>query len=214
MKLRRREIPVFIFNCIYLVIFGGISLVPPINYEFVLYAGVIVVFFLLILFSQRKVEFPLFILWGLTSWGFLHMGGGHISVGEGRLYDLVLIPIVTRGEDAILRYDHVVHTIGFGMATIVCFHLIKGRLRSDKRGLVLASLVALMGMGLGALNEVIELIVVLVVPESGVGGYYNTTFDLLFNMIGAILAVLLLRVTGYLGSMTDEAAGDESALGS
>ena len=33
-----------------------------------------------------------------------------------------------------------------------------------------------------------------VVPDSGVGGYYNTALDLLFNMIGAILAVVLINV--------------------
>ncbi|BBI65284.1 hypothetical protein HSBAA_65900 [Vreelandella sulfidaeris] len=43
--------------------------------------------------------------------------------------------------------------------------------------------------GVGAVNEMIEFIVVLLVPDNGVGGYYNTLLDIVFNFIGATLAI-------------------------
>jgi hypothetical protein len=44
---------------------------------------------------------------------------------------------------------------------------------------------AIAGMGLGALNEIVEFIAVLTLPETGVGGYVNTSLDLTANTIGA-----------------------------
>lgn len=52
----------------------------------------------------------------------------------------------------------------------------------------------LMGMGLGALNEVVEFVATLVQPQSNVGGYRNTGFDLVFNMLGSgVVALWALR---------------------
>ena len=45
-------------------------------------------------------------------------------------------------------------------------------------------------MGVGALNEIIEFIAVLSVPDNNVGGYYNTVLDIVFNTIGALFAVV------------------------
>ena len=197
MFLKRSEIPVLVVNVLYVLAFGWMSLAPPVNYEFVIYALVIVVFFALILATQRRVEFPLFMLWGLTLWGFLHMAGGHLNVGGARLYELVLIPLITRGHDTILRYDHAVHLLGFGVATLVCFHLLRPHLKKGRhRVTIVCVLSILMGMGVGALNEVVELVVVMTAPESGVGGYFNTAFDLLFNGLGATMAIVGLRLLG------------------
>jgi hypothetical protein len=49
-------------------------------------------------------------------------------------------------------------------------------------------LVALMGCGLGALNEIVEFIAVKAMPETNVGGYDNTLWDMVFNLIGASIA--------------------------
>ena len=53
---------------------------------------------------------------------------------------------------------------------------------------------ALGAMGQGAVNEIIELSSVLMVPDTNVGGYYNTALDLCFNAGGAVVAVFLIRV--------------------
>jgi hypothetical protein len=53
----------------------------------------------------------------------------------------------------------------------------------------LSILIVLMGSGLGAINEIIEFIAVKTLPETNVGGYDNTLWDLIFNLIGGLLAV-------------------------
>ena len=44
------------------------------------------------------------------------------------------------------------------------------------------------GMGLGATNEVVEFAATLLMPETNVGGYMNTGWDLVSNLIGATTA--------------------------
>jgi hypothetical protein len=51
----------------------------------------------------------------------------------------------------------------------------------------------LIGMGCGGVNEVIEFIATRIMPETNVGGFVNTGWDLVSNMVGCILAMLLIR---------------------
>jgi hypothetical protein len=55
-------------------------------------------------------------------------------------------------------------------------------------------LAATSGMGLGALNEVVEFAATLLVPETNVGGYLNTGWDLVANATGATAAVILIAL--------------------
>ena len=194
--LARNERPILIVNLLYISIFTAMALRHR-NYEFVLYAGVVIAIVICILAMQSRIRFGLPILWGLTVWGILHMAGGNLRVGSGVLYGVLLIPLVPSYE--ILRYDQVVHFFGFGVATLVCHHLLRPHLRTDVgRSGVLAGLVVLMGVGVGALNEILEFVAVIIVPETGVGGYTNTLLDLVFNLAGAIGAVLWLVWSGRL----------------
>ena len=52
------------------------------------------------------------------------------------------------------------------------------------------------GMGLGALNELVEFIATLLIPETNVGGYLNTGWDLVANFVGATLAAIIIFVRG------------------
>ncbi len=179
--MNRRDIPVILFSAAYMAVFVGIALTRK-NYEFVLYAGVVLVLAAWVLVKQRKVQFDPVILWGLSLWGLLHMAGGNIRVGDGVLYNVQLVPYV-------LRYDQMVHAFGFGTATLACFHILKGMLNpAIPRQVTLIILVALMGCGLGAMNEILEFLAVKSVPETNVGGYDNTLWDLVFNLIGASIA--------------------------
>ena len=187
MLLRRRETPVLVVNLVYVPAFTVIAL-RNLNFEFVLYVGVILIVAAWVVWKQRSVRFDLPILWGLTIWGLLHMAGGNIRVGDDILYGLQLIPVV-------LRYDQLVHAFGFGTATLVCHHLLKPYLRDGiDRWRALSILIVLMGSGLGAINEIIEFIAVKTLPETNVGGYDNTLWDLIFNLIGGLLAVAWLTV--------------------
>lgn len=55
-----------------------------------------------------------------------------------------------------------------------------------------ALMAGLMGMGLGALNEVVEFASIYAVPEQQVGGLENMGWDLIFNLMGCVLMGLWL----------------------
>lgn len=179
--------------------FGSLFLVR-LNYEFIIYVGVIIFFLLLILVSIKKVNYTPSALVGLTVWSALHLAGGGIIIGDGRLYDFILIRLSDTWP--IWRYDQLVHMWGFGACTLVVFSLLAGHLEKPLRGSVTLYIVLVMaGLGIGALNEIIESIVSLIVPESGVGGYINTLLDLCADLIGAVLGLLYIRLR-YLKTST------------
>ncbi|MHC5110201.1 MAG: DUF2238 domain-containing protein [Planctomycetota bacterium] len=194
MLLNRREWPVAVFGAIYVPGFTWMALRGR-NYEFVLYGLVVIVVAAWVILKQRQTRFPLLFLWGLALWGLLHMAGGNVWIGGTKLYDLTLISIVGAPYH-ILGYDQVVHFIGFGVATCVCFHLLRRQLaepHSRPRGTSMSILVVLMGLGVGTVNELLEFLAVIVMPETGVGGYENTLMDMVFNLLGAVTALIFLR---------------------
>lgn len=197
MLLTKRERQIVVVNIINIAIFTVIALRRS-NLEFLLYLGVIVAVFTWLVVKQRAIKFDLTILWGMTAWGLMHMCGGLLHVNGETLYSLELVSLVP--DLHILRYDQFVHTFGFGVATLLCHHLLRPFLRDniDRRGTLLF-LVVLMGSGLGAVNEMIEFLAVLTVPETGVGGYQNTMLDIVFNLLGGILAVIWLARRRALG---------------
>lgn len=170
------------------------------NWEFILYIAVVVVFGLLTLYMHRRVHLSQGVMWALSIWGLVHMMGGLVPVpqgwpvnGEQRvLYSLWLVP-------ELLKYDQVVHAYGFGVTTWVCWEGIRSTMRTAGAAVTpsfgLLVLVAAAGMGFGALNEIIEFAATLLVPETNVGGYFNTGWDLVANLVGVTTAALLIRVT-------------------
>ncbi|MEN7982186.1 MAG: DUF2238 domain-containing protein [Nanoarchaeota archaeon] len=192
MLIKKSQWKIFILTLIYLLVFTFIFLSRK-NYEFIIYVGVVVFFFSLILFTNKKVNYPNSVLWGLSFWGFLHMSGGGVLFKNGnRLYELILINISE--TYFILKYDQFVHIVGFFVATLVIYVLLKPLLKSNwKKWTSLSIVVIMAGFGLGALNEVIEFIATVITPETGVGGYINTSLDLISNLIGAIFAMIYIR---------------------
>jgi uncharacterized membrane protein YjdF len=163
------------------------------DYEFLWYIAVMIFFFGLIFSTVNRSHFSPLILWGLSLWGFMHMAGGGIKVGDGVLYSYQIFHIVGSGEAFVLKYDQVVHAFGFFMATLVVLHLLRPYLNEKANWKVVYPVAIAAGMGLGALNEIVEFIAVLSFPGTGVGGYYNTAIDLCANGIGATLAAVYHR---------------------
>ncbi len=194
MKLTRAHWLLVIFNAAYIAAFTVYYLSIG-NLEFLWYVAVLVGFFIAIALTLTRSKFDYVILGGLSLWGFLHMAGGGIRVGDSVLYAYHLIPIVGSGEYFILKYDQAVHMFGFGVATLVAYHLLKPQLTERWNRSVVYTFVALAGMGLGVVNEIVEFIPTLLV-ETGVGGYGNTLLDLIFNTLGAILAIIFIRFSG------------------
>jgi uncharacterized membrane protein YjdF len=193
MFIRKGQLPILIFNLLAIAFFSY-RFLKLANYEFIIYIGVIVFFLIVIAATNSRIYYPNLLLWGLTLWAFMHMSGGGIRFGDGCLYDIILIPISSKYP--ILRYDQVVHTVGFAVATAVMFYLLKPILKPGLDKFTALSIVVVMaGLGVGALNEIIECLVSAIVSESGVGGYVNTSLDLIADLIGAILAMVILRIT-------------------
>ena len=192
MYIKKEQIPLLIINSIGIVFFAVVFLSRR-NYEFILYLGVIVFFLFLILYTNKKIDYPLNLLWGLTLWAFMHMTGGGIYIGGKKIYEIMIVYLVG-APYYIFKYDQLVHIIGFGVATLLMYHLLKPILKPDfNRWTALSVVVVMAGLGVGALNEIIEFIVTIIVPETGVGGYFNTSLDLVADLIGAIIAIIYIQ---------------------
>lgn len=198
-----RLLPVFLFNAAYMVAAVGSSMAQG-NKEFIFYIIVMLVLIGVMSLVHRMVGLSTPLLWALSIWGMLHMAGGLVPTPDGWpyegehavLYSLWLIP-------ERLKYDQVVHAYGFGVTTWLCWHALSASLLQRfaitlKPTLGMLTLCAAAGVGFGALNEVIEFIAVLTIPNTNVGGYQNTGWDLIANLIGASLAACMIR----LGSQT------------
>jgi uncharacterized membrane protein YjdF len=169
------------------------------NREFVFYIVVMLVLIGVVMWVHHRVTLSASLLWAFSIWGLLHMTGGLVPLPAGWPYD---------GEHAVfyslwlipekLKYDQIVHAYGFGITTWLCWHALKSTLQRHfaiaiQPSLGLLTLCAAAGTGFGAFNEVIEFIAVLTLPNTNVGGYINTGWDLVANLIGAMTAAILIR---------------------
>jgi putative membrane protein len=189
---RRGEGAVALFTAAYVSAFTVWFLIRG-NYEFVVYVITMLVFITLIGRSLRASEYPLPMLWALSVWGLLHMAGGGVPVGDTVLYAAQVVPITPKnGEMTLLKYDQIVHFYGFGVTAWVLWHLMRRHFPNLNGTWTILVYPALGAMGLGALNEIIEFIAVLSVPETNVGGYLNTALDLVFNTLGAVFAMAVI----------------------
>ncbi len=168
------------------------------NQEFLLYAGAMVAMIAGVFALDRRVRFSNTVLIALALWGLAHMCGGVIPIqtpeGGGVLY-------AWRPIDSLPRYDQVVHAYGFFVATLASAECVSAAVspgRPLRVGSGLAIGFALMGMGLGSVNEIIEFVATLVLPKTGVGGYTNTGWDLVSNAVGALTGAALLRLRASL----------------
>lgn len=177
----------------YTAIFGAIFMSAE-NSEFLWYIVTMLILVGLVALGQRKAEFPAWILWALSLWGFAHMAGGGVPVAGSVLYAHVVAPVYASGEFVFLRYDQLVHFYGFGVTAIVLWHLLRRHFPVMVGTASLMVFPVLGAMGLGAVNEIVEFIAVVVFPNTNVGGYINTALDLVFNASGAIFAMILVRV--------------------
>jgi uncharacterized membrane protein YjdF len=188
--LKKGQVPIFVFMIVSIIAFT-LSFISRSNFEFLLYVGVIIVFMIILMLSNHKVEYPNPLLWALSIWAFLHMAGGAILIDGVVLYKLLLFNWI--GEPYyILKYDQVIHAYGFFTATLLSYYILRNQLRKHFSWGKVLFVVIFAGLGLGALNEIIEFTVTVLVPETNVGGYVNTALDLVFNFLGCLIAGLFI----------------------
>ena len=192
MFLKKGQLPILIVNLVYLLISLFVFLGRE-NYEFVMYIGVLVFFLVLVLATNKKINYPNSVLWMLTAWGILHMAGGGFLLKDGNvLYTLILIPISETYQ--ILKYDQFVHIVGFFVATLIAYVLLKPNMKNKFGWWSTGIVLAMAGLGLGALNEIVEFTATILVPKTGVGGYVNTSLDLVADLLGSILATIWIKI--------------------
>lgn len=193
---------VAIFTVLYLAA-SALATLASRNREFVLYLVTMLVIIVAVLAVHRRVGLSAGVLWGLSLWGLIHMIGGLMPIpagwpqntdpgASGVVYNLWLIP-------ELLKYDQPTHAFGFAITSWLCWQALSSRTRSEdgsplRPTLGLMSLCAAAGMGFGALNEIVEFIATLTLPETNVGGYINTGWDLVYNMIGSVIAVTIIHL--------------------
>ena len=147
-------------------------------------------------------------IWGLVAFALGHLAGGMVPVGDGVLYQLWLV-------DGVLRYDNLQHAVGFGFVGRAMWEALQDRLAPSERDRpsIAMWIVVLAAAAAGAVNEIVEYLLTLVLPEHQVGGYDNTARDLIANLLGG-LAVgwwtrrRIVRAMSPHGATEDAVPGD------
>jgi uncharacterized membrane protein YjdF len=194
MPIQRRHIPLSLFVLAYMSA-AAWSAASEWNREFLFYGLVMLGLIAGVLVLDLRVRLATPLLWGLAVWGLLHMIGGTLKIPErwaepgssGTLYNLRVHPWVP-------KYDQAVHAFGFFLSSLAAWRALyvasRGTL-SPGVGVLLA--VVCVGMGLGAINEVIEFAATRIMPKTNVGGFENTGWDLVSNLVGCVAAAGLIR---------------------
>jgi hypothetical protein len=175
----------------------GVALVQR-NWEFLYYGATLVVIMLGVAWLDDVVRVPRVVLWLLFAWLVLHLAGGMIAVPKEMvdtgmtnytLYNVRLHPWLP-------RYDQFVHAFGFFASTLAAWRGVfvgSNRTMRPTFGPLLGA--GLIGMGCGGVNEVIEFLATRIMPETNVGGFVNTGWDLVSNMVGCVLGMIVARAT-------------------
>lgn len=176
------------FTIAYMVA-GGLYFLSVGNGEFVGYAVLILMLVLLggCVLTHQCV--PVWLLFLLSTVGLLHMLGAGVMVDGDVLYNSVPFPIENPTGLTIIKFDQIVHTYASGVVAVLAYYFLRRDTRFHWLGIATLSILA--SMGAGAINEIVEFVAKLTVPDSNVGGYYNTAMDLTVNLVGAITGTLL-----------------------
>lgn len=159
------------------------------NTEFLVYIGLLIAVLALGWYVVRGFDLPIWMPWLVSILGALHVAGGGLIVHGDVLYNLVLIPIPNWTGLTIWKFDQLVHPYGALVVALISYALLARSTKLDR--MLIIGIAFMIANGAGALNEVVEFITKITVPNTDVGGYYNTTLDLFFNMLGALIGSML-----------------------
>ena len=188
MKIKKFDWFLLLINVIYLIIFTIIFLKRS-NMEFLIYVGAIIFALVLIGLLRMKIQFSKFVLIGLSLVGFLHMLGGALIIEGSRLYVQYFV-------FGLVKYDLIIHFLGIFFAVLLFYEILRNYIKEVKiiPGFIFFLILFFAGLGIGGFHEIIEFIIVLIVPETGVGGYANTMWDMVANALGGFCAFILLNI--------------------
>jgi hypothetical protein len=139
-----------------------------------------------LLYQLRARALPPPVAYAAAASATVHLAGGLIRVGDGVLYN------ATPGPE-LLRYDHVGHFLGIFVGALLVWELLVRDVFAVTRRSSLVALTALAALGLGAVNETVEYVTTLVHSGSQVGGYTNTGWDLVANLLAGMAAGVVIH---------------------
>ena len=143
-----------------------------------IYVGITFVLGSAVWVIDRFVQLPLRALWALVAAAFSNLLGGIFLVDGQPLYVYAVI-----GE---MTFDKPAHFFATGMATFAAYEALRTRLDAQPMGIAFVAIT--MGMGVGAVVEIVEFIANETMTNVNVGGYLNNMLDLVANAGGAVLA--------------------------
>ena len=155
------------------------------NVEF-FYYGLIIIPSLFFVFSiRKKIKLKSKYVTYLSLAAILNFIGGLVRINGVRLYDISIF---------FLGYDYIVHFLFSFIMVFIIYGLFGHYFKFPKKFqkiymfIILTFLVA----GMSTIVEMLELIGVIYLNSPGVGGYVNNSLDLIFNLLGAIVASLVI----------------------
>jgi hypothetical protein len=181
----REHLVLLLFVAVYIAAFVTYGLVAGSRLT-IAYGVIVATLGIVIAALHMRVRFSRNVLWAFAIWGVLHMAGGLIEFGrDDVLYNIDWgVPVV--------RYDRLVHAFGFGTASVACWQALRSRVGVVRANTAAAVLMWLAGMGVGALNEVVEF-AMSQATDTNVGGFVNTGWDMIFNTLGTAIAAIWIK---------------------
>ena len=179
-----------LFNTLYLLA-GGIYFLRDLNHEFVIYIAVIIVIIGGVFATVKHTKFPSWMLWALSIWGLMHVLGGAVETRDGVLFAYRIYPFIDQGgEFYILKYDQVVHGYLYGLVSLMAYHVLRVSFKAVGGVFAVSLAAVLIAVGISALNEIMEFLIAISLERNGVGGYDNAMLDFVFNLVGAVVAIV------------------------
>ena len=159
------------------------------SYQVIGILGITAIYGSLLYFTRKRASFSKLLYFSFFLWGFLHFLASGLSINGQVLYGIVVVPV--SDTLPILRFDQIIHIVGFGATTLFVYELIESKLTNiDKFSL--GFVIAMAGLGIGASNEILEFFVSFFVPSNKVGGYINNSLDLVADLLGALLVLPII----------------------
>jgi uncharacterized membrane protein YjdF len=142
---------------------------------------------LLVRAAHRRWPLPPGTIGALAAAGAVHLAGGLLpspDAGAPIFYETWLVP-------GIVKFDQAAHAFISGVVTVAVFQAL-GQVVDERRAgpALRATLAMLVCWGFGAANELFEFLSALRFADAHVGGLDNAGWDLAFNTLGSVLAVI------------------------
>lgn len=194
-KVTKSQILILLFTISYVIGFGIYYLIIK-NYEFLWYVFILFFLIALVSFLHKKYGLTTGTLLGASIWGLIHMMGGSIYINGTKLYAFMIYPLFSAdvaGTD-IFRYDQFAHSYCYIFVTLILFYIFRHYIKEDTNWLAFSVILVFASIGVGAINELAEFIPVLFLDYTGVGDYFNTLWDIVFNTLGALIGIFYLSM--------------------